>query len=320
MSDRSGSLMNFPHETIAIQSKDITWKGILFSIGGGYACVALFFILARYTALSFLFCIPGRRHHPHYPFYEEFYSFDEKLYYMTMVVFFVAYTIYAVSKIIWFSLRKNSYCSAIYGSIRRFFETYVLCFYVVFIPFCLMKFCIADFYGNSMFMRNDVKLFAAFFSHAFFVTSYLMPLILTQRVIIMCYQLAANKPIGKREDKARYWRTTEAITSTTLYSVVCFSASLLWEICYWYAMMVLLPTICALILYIWFVLHGDIQPMYGPKQIVNGFGFQAFVLPFIYFYAYFLAFNIFMRSLFSVLRQALRLSVSQKTSPPAPKH
>ena len=307
MSNRSHSSSNFLHKTVAVQSKDITWKDILFSIVGGYVCVAFFFVLARYTALISLFHIPGRQRD----------SFSEEFYYLAMVVLFAAYTIYTANKIFWFVLRKNGYCSAIYGSIRRFCETYFWCFFIVFIPFCFLKFYFGDFYVDSMIERNDVRYFDALFRHANAVNLYLVPLILALRVIITCHRLTTNKPIGKPEDNARIWQTTEAITSITIYTIVSYFISLLRDFCYRAAMLVLLSTICVLLLYVWLSLRGDIKPTTGPEQLFYSFGFRVFVLSFIFLFVYFLAFSTIMRGLFSVLWQGVRLCASKKAPPPA---
>ena len=103
----------------------LTWKDILLSILGGYISLTVFFVVTKYTALSFLF----------YGKYDQ--VFYERLYYLTMVIFYAVFTVYATTIIISFSFRRNKYFSGFCDSVNRFIESYALCLWIGFIPFCI---------------------------------------------------------------------------------------------------------------------------------------------------------------------------------------
>jgi len=275
----------------------MTWKYVLPNIARGYVCVVLFLGVARYTPLNFLFedieLGGGRNFFP--------------LFYFVSVSLLTVYTVYAVNKIIWFTLRKNGYASAIYGSIRRFLQTYVWCLYVGGIP-CFWISCVFFYFSPRDPMGTFISglcLFAILFS------SYLIPLIFFQRLAFTCYLTATNKPIGKPEDNARFWQYTETSMSTTLYAIVCYFTSIIWKFCYWIAMVILLSTVFVCVIYAWLslshdkILVGDLQ---GVAERSLFFGNL-----FIHISICYLAFSIILQSLFVPVQEICEPPATEKT-------
>jgi len=291
---------NPSQEIIAVEKKEMTWKDMLLSILEGYVCVMLFFIIARFTPLNFLFRILHDT------------KIQEQIYFTTMAIFLIAYTIYAVNQIAWFSLRKNGYCSTIHGSIRRFIETCVWCLYAGLIPFVFLTSFLPS---NNLFypwyfdefswdMRGMPILFLGLYWSSIMFSSCLVPLILVQRLIITCRRSAANKPIGKPEDNVRFWQSPDASMPISLYSIARKFASIIWEFCYWFAILVLLFTIP--------IVNMSIQLSASGGSGGGGWGGFAGAMM-IVAYTYFvvvaiccLAFSIVVRNLLDVIRRCVR--------------
>ena len=274
-------------------------------------CLVFFFILARYTELDFLFryLSAGR------PFSKLHYSW-------TAGVFLTVYTIYAVNKIFWFSLRKNGYCSAIYGSIHRFLEAYVWCFYIGFIPICILGIFLGIWPFSDMppyiHMALSWNLLSVtdsvFYLYCYFVifSWCLLPLLLVQRFSIMCYRVANNKPIGKSEDDVRFWLSTKTSIPITFYTIVRHFALIIWEFFYWIAIPILLSSIPALVL----VIH-----LFGSGTDGSGGAWFGILIAgavtnlaiFLIVALCYLAFSIIMRRLFGVITLFIQRSLRRST-------
>ena len=225
-------------------AKDMTWKTLLSSILEGYACVALFFILARYLTPNFLFSVP-QGYQP---------KFEESLYLQSVAFFLILYTIYQVNKIIGFSLRKNRHFLSIYGGIHRFFVTYTWCLYICIIPFCFLDPINFGFFDNfarvlkyyGSLNSEVLKILARdLYAMSMVLTFYLIMLILLQRLMVTCYLAMKNKPMGKHKKNALFWQSTEASILITRYaSIRCFIERL-GKFCYWFALNILTTTCIA---------------------------------------------------------------------------
>jgi len=158
---------------------------------------------------------------------------------------------YAANKIFWFSLRKNRYCSAIYGSIRRFFETYVWCFSIILVlSFCGILYSAYHSEYLSFWNTQEMARYGSAYSSVFLVLcSCLIALILAQRLIFAYF--IGNPKIPK--DNARFWQYTEAYTSMSFYVFTHFCALAIWEFCYRIAMFVLFLTPWFLVSFGWAV-------------------------------------------------------------------
>ena len=268
---------NSPHE--------LTWKQILLSSLGGYMCIVLFFTLGLYSKSELLFSWNG--------------EFSAEVCRTIMVVFLIAYTMYAANKSFWFSLRKNGYFSAVYGSIRRFFETYARCLYIGFIPFCFL----APLSPRNVSWDIDAMANYAFLLYGFLIwfSMYLIVLILAQRFIVSCYRVATKKPIGKPEDNARFWQTTKTVTPVTPRTIFRPFALIIWEFGYWIAMVVLLPAVFYLA-----ACAGYLGPVPTTEQGLSvHFIIMLSTGPFLCIACY-LAFSIILQSLFRAVWQTWR--------------
>ena len=295
-------------------NKDLTWKEVLLFVLEGYICVVLFFIVAKLTMPDFLF--GGLTH-----------KFSYEVYFRMIIIFLIAYTFYAINKIIWFSLRKNGYCSAIYGSIRRFFETYVWCLYIGFIPFCFLIALLPSVFlrpGNVSYViytngfpgfpawvtwwRWNAEVAGSFLLDLYCLSivfsSYLAVLILIQRFIFACHQAATDRPIGKQEDNVRFWQSTA--TPITLYTIFRYFAFTIGDFCYWFAMVLVLPIALYTFMYDWRSSATGNGNGNGMGAMVGAMYLIAFAL-FFCVTIFYLAFSIIMRRLFSVIRKCMRL-------------
>jgi len=301
---------NSPHEYIARPYKFLAWKEILLSILGGYVCVVFFFIVAGCTKSDSLldgyFFFSGGRE-----------QFSIKFWHAMTSFLLIAYTIYAVNKIIWFSLRNNGSFSAIYGSIRRFLETYVWCLYISFIPCYILDSFLHSVNFSSPsgfpFVLWDMEKMA-FFVFGLYLFSVrfslcLVALILVQRLAVTCYRTVMKKSIGKPENNIRFWQAAEISTPITFHSVAYHFISVAWELCYWLAMVVLcsLVFVCAVFVHTW--LFRNQYPM---NAIRGSFGSLLVLYDLIFVVICYLAFSTVVQKLFSTLWQSVRLCFTKK--------
>ena len=265
--------------------KDMTWKDVLLSILGGYASVVLFFILARFFTPNFLFNNISNQ------------GFSEGLYYMMAAIFLLAYSIYVVNKIIWFSLWKNGYCSVVYGRIRRFFVTYVWCYCFGIIPFHFLAVFLSGVFVESIIDMTSFlwSLFITSVSFSFF----LIPLILIQRFIIVFYRIVVKKPIGSLEDNAQFWQFRN-VTSSVIFSpiILRYFVSMIGEFCYWFAVVVFVLTTCIFVTFVWYFTENTV-PMSDTYQ---GDGTSRML---VYYAMFGISFRI-LRSLIPVRRHCLK--------------
>jgi len=242
-------------------------------------------------------------------------SFAEEIWYGTAVIFLIAHTIYAVNKIIWCSLRENGQFSTIYGSIRRFFETYVRCFCIGYIPLVFLTSFLPEDVHYPWFLQDfswfEMIVFV-FTLYPILFSAFLIVLIFLQRCIITCYRALKIKPIVKPKKNARFWQTEQMSTTLTLYTVFRYFASVMWECCYWLALVVLLVTLGDIVV---FVLYVFLQPTMTLTDILHEmlkstcfFGSGLMLAT-----TYYLAFSVIAQHLFGVLWWYLRLHVPKKT-------
>ena len=297
----------------AIQGKNITWKTLLLSILGGYVCVILFFILARYLLPIFLFA-PPMEYQP---------KFQEALYLWSAAFFLILYTIYQVNKIIWFSLRKNRFFSSVYGSIRRFLVSYVWCLYIGIIPFCFWDpHNFGLFSGptrrllesNGFWSVNTLLMIVADIGLMSMVVSlYSIALILAQRFIVTCYLALMNKPMGKQEENVRFWQSTETSTLITRQAAIRYCIDRLGEVCYWLAMNIL-AVACIVA---WFLLPILIESNSRQPGGGSGGGFALIAVESVFWVWFriafcYLVFSIIVRSLFRAIRWRVHLYASRQ--------
>ena len=245
-------------------------------------------------------------------------TFSELHYSRVAIVFLTVYTVYAANKIIWFSLRKNRYCSVIYGCVRRFFDTYVRCFCIGFVPFCVLD---SIFFYDTMGTAFNPKYFSfwniqemisvgvGFYVLSIVLSSFLVALISAQRLIIACYPAITKKPIGKIEDNASFWRHTVVSAPVTFYVIIHYFALIIWEFCYRIAMFILFLTPWFLVSYTWYFLYTkrlpDVFDASGWLPIIFGILLHIAVC--------YLAFSIIMRRLFGVITLFIQRSLRQST-------
>ena len=281
-------MANTPHKLPESLERYFTWKKVFLSIIGDSILLTLFFWMAKNTSWSFLF----RGDYDH--------IFYEQPYYKTIVIFWGVYTMYTVSKIIYFSLIKYKSVSAFFGSIQRFLDDYIWCLYVCFIPFFVWYSHEGSLYRTMISLE---RLVFCSYGCAVLLSQYLVPLILLQRIAVTCHFASTNQSIVKSMDNDRLRQTTIDSSFTSLRAIANhYVIRIRDQFCLWLAILVLLTAFPILVMNSWLLAVKD----NGNAAMVGVFTATA-IERLVFTVICCLAFCIVLRNLFIAFWQCFRL-------------
>jgi hypothetical protein len=231
-----------------------TWSKFIADILAGYLLLAIICTLFMSTPASlYLFLSPSQ--------YDDFIRnpynhIKQGTNYGNFIVFFIACAAYTVTKIILFAPRQNNWFSRICGSIRRFTDDYVWCFYVC---FYLCIFIGARKWGECG--LHDITLFEVsvlVFVISVYASCFLIPIVMLAHILLLGYRIMRKIVIKSPKQPAQTLQYQHGTPPKTIRGILndCV-LRIRDEFFYNFAVFVLLTSISILIalLYYWYL--GD---------------------------------------------------------------
>ena len=165
--------------SVSHQVAQKTWRTLFIDIFIGYVLLLIFILLVQWTQLSFL--IKEDKHNP---------TFNQGRLYEAVIGFLIVYSIYTIGRVIVFSLRKNIHFNKISALVCHFIDDYAWCLYVCYFPFLL---CIPEKYSELNYIHDKGELIFRFYTVSVFLSQYLIPMILIQRMACFFYVVIRKK-------------------------------------------------------------------------------------------------------------------------------